>query len=363
VFSGIDGSVLYIFNGDDVEDNFGRSVSGAGDVNNDGHDDLIVGANDDDNNGASSGSARVFSGIDGSILYTFNGDSGADLFGSSVSGAGDVNNDGYDDLIVGAAADDNNGMNSGSVRVFSGVDGSVLYTFSGDSANDSFGATVSTAGDINNDGHDDLIVGATGDDNNGSFSGSARVFSGADGSILYTFDGDSAGDFFGLSVSNAGDVDGDGKADLIIGAMDDDNNGSRSGSARVILSSDLLNDSDTDYFVNASDNCPSVPNADQLNTDGANDGGDACDVDDDNDMVCDEDINVAEVCAPGPTGGDNCRTIWNNGQADSDGDGVGDECDNCRANANPLQEDVTPGDNCGDACVSTACGPAICSNP
>ncbi len=233
VFSGMDGSTLYTFNGDSAGDYFG-SVSGAGDVNGDGRADLIVGAWGDDNNGSKSGSARVLSGIDGSTLYTFNGDSADDRFGSSVSGAGDVNGDGRPDLIVGAWRDDNNGTNAGSARVLSGIDGSTLYTLNGDSAGDGFGYPVSGAGDVNGDGRPDLIVGARLDDNNGGNSGSARVVSGIDGSTLYTFNGDSAGDQFGRSVSGAGDVNGDGFADLIVGAPGDDNNGSDSGSARVV---------------------------------------------------------------------------------------------------------------------------------
>ncbi|MHC4093821.1 MAG: FG-GAP repeat protein, partial [Planctomycetota bacterium] len=86
-------TTLYIFQGDSAGDRFGGSVSGAGDVNGDGFADLIVGARWDDNNGSNSGSARVFSGVDGSVLFTFNGDSAGDYFGSSVSGAGDVNGD------------------------------------------------------------------------------------------------------------------------------------------------------------------------------------------------------------------------------------------------------------------------------
>ena len=93
-------TTLYTFNGD-VVSRSGNSVSGAGDVNKDGFADLIVGAYYDTDNGLQSGSARVFSGVDGTILYIFNGDTFFDRFGISVSGAGDVNNDGYDDVIVG----------------------------------------------------------------------------------------------------------------------------------------------------------------------------------------------------------------------------------------------------------------------
>jgi hypothetical protein len=233
VYSGFDGTILRTFLGDSPLDAFGISVSGAGDVNNDGFADLIVGARADDNNGAESGSARVFSGIDGSILYTFNGDNANDFFGHSVSGAGDVNNDGFDDLIVGAYLDDNNGSGSGSARVFSGIDGSILYTFNGDNANDNFGISVGGAGDVNNDGSDDLVVGANLDDNTGTDSGSVRVLSGMDGAILHTFNGDAAGDYLGFSVDGAGDVDNDGFADLVAGAYFDDNNGTSSGSARA----------------------------------------------------------------------------------------------------------------------------------
>ena len=220
VLSGIDRSVLFNLNfqGTSSGELFGESLSDAGDVNGDGVPDLIVGAPNDDNNGFRSGSVQVFSGSDGAVLYTFLGDSAGDQFGRSVSGAGDVNGDGFADLIVGAPEVDNYG--GGSARVFSGVDGSVLYTFDGDSSQngssgDSLGTSVSGAGDINGDGFDDVIVGIPFDDNS---VGSAQVFSGLDGSVLYTFNGDSFGDRFGASVSGAGDVNGDGVPDLIVGA-------------------------------------------------------------------------------------------------------------------------------------------------
>ncbi len=234
VLSGMDGSTLYTLNGDSQGKYLGYSVSGAGDINGDGRDDLIVGAPWDRNNGWQTGSATVLSGMDGSTLYTFNGDNDLDWLGWSVSDAGDVNGDGRPDLIVGAPRDFFFGDRSGSARVLSGMDGSTLYTFNADSAGDKFGTSVSGAGDVNGDGRADLIVGAYGDHNNGTDSGSARVLSGMDGSTLYTFNGDSEFDRFGISVSGAGDVNGDGRDDLIVGAPWDDNNGPYSGSARVL---------------------------------------------------------------------------------------------------------------------------------
>ena len=259
VFSGVDGTVLHIFDGESDGDRFGWTVSGAGDVNGDGFDDLIIGSTFVDNNGNNSGSARVHSGLDGAVLYNFDGDSASDRFGDSVSGAGDVNGDGFDDLIVGASRDDNTGFSSGSARVFSGLDGSVLYNFDGDSAGDFFGESVSGVGDVNGDGFDDLIVGASNDDNNGSNSGSARVLSGSDGSVLYTFDGDSAGDLFGLSVSGAGDVNGDGVADFIVGAQDGGANDN--GYARLFVSqitAPILGDCNQDGVVDFLDINPFI---------------------------------------------------------------------------------------------------------
>ncbi|MFK5956433.1 MAG: FG-GAP-like repeat-containing protein [Planctomycetota bacterium] len=213
VYSGADGSVLFQWNGQVSSDRFGVSVSSAGDVNGDGIVDFIVGADSTGNNGLSSGSAYVYSGADGSLLYQWDGGNAFDRFGWPVSGAGDVNGDGFDDLIVGARYSDDGGLNGGSAYLFSGANGSLFYQWDG-AASASFGASVSAAGDVNGDGFDDVIVGAT-----GTGSGSAYVYSGANGSLLYQWNGQSANDRFGYSVSGAGDVNGDGFADLVVGAL------------------------------------------------------------------------------------------------------------------------------------------------
>ncbi len=215
---------LFTIDGDSFGAQLGKWVSGAGDVNGDGFADVIVGVPDELNSGV--GSARVISGSDGGVLYEFVGDAAGDLFGFTVSGAGDVNGDGVPDLLASAPTKDNSSPPYGSARVFSGSDGSVLHTFVGDPTTDFFGRSASGAGDVNGDGFADLIVGIPPSD-------SVRVFSGADGSVLYSFSGDSAGDLFGRVVSGAGDVNKDGFDDLIVSAPQDDNNGDGSGIARV----------------------------------------------------------------------------------------------------------------------------------
>ncbi len=205
VFSGRDGSVLYTLYG--AGGIFGSSVSGAGDVNKDGFADVIVGA--PWYSGPSF--AQVFSGRTGGMIYSFS--SYADGFGISVSGAGDVNKDGFADVIVGASTNSERGTNYGKAIVYSGSTGAVLHSFYGDGYWALFGWSVSSAGDVNRDGYADVIVGAP---NHDFDHGRVRVFSGKSGAVLYSFDGGAAARL-GHSVSNARDVNKDGYADFIIG--------------------------------------------------------------------------------------------------------------------------------------------------
>ncbi len=232
VFSGKDGSTIHTFYGEFLWDQFGYSVGGAGDVNNDGHADIIVGALG--YGVMQSGAAYVYSGSNGALLYVFYADNQDDRFGKSVSCAGDVDGDGYDDLAVGAPlAEQQPGVyHSGLLRIFSGADGSILFSFYGDSINDFLGFSVSGAGDVNNDGYDDVIAGIPGDDDFGSYCGSSRVYSGQDGSILHSFFGVASSEH-GSSVSGAGDVNNDGFADVIVGAPRDNTMVTNGGSGRV----------------------------------------------------------------------------------------------------------------------------------
>ena len=221
VFSGKDGSVLYTFNGLATGDNLGSSVAGAGDVNRDGFPDIVVGAANASPLGRTmAGQATVFSGKDGSVLYTFNGLVTRDFLGVSAAGAGDANRDGFPDIIVGAyGASPGWRKMAGQATVFSGKDGRVLYTFNGLATGDGFGYSVAGAGDINKDGFSDLVAGAAGACPGGRrYAGQATVFSGQDGSVLYTFDGVVACDFLGISVDGAGDVNRDGFPDVVVGA-------------------------------------------------------------------------------------------------------------------------------------------------
>ena len=261
----------FVINGVAAGDRSGRSVSDAGDVNGDGLDDLIIGAHLDDPNGSNSGASFVvFGKANGTAVelsaveagtggFVINGVSSGDLSGYAVSGAGDVNGDGLDDLIVGAEGDDPNGSDSGaSFVVFGKADGTAVelsaveagtggFVINGVSSNDFSGRSVSSAGDVNGDGLDDLIVGADGDDPNGSASGASFVvFGKADGTAVelsnveagtggFVINGVSSNDYSGFSVSGAGDVNGDGLDDLIIGAVRDDPNGSSSGASFVVF--------------------------------------------------------------------------------------------------------------------------------
>jgi large repetitive protein len=197
--------------GETSGDRFGYAVSGAGDVNGDGYDDIIVGAYVYD---SGMGRAYVYhgsaAGIASTATCTLDGTVASAYFGFSVSGAGDVDGDGYDDVIVGAYRGNSVYLFHGSA---SGVATTATSTLSGSG---SFGYSVSDAGDVDGDGYDDVIVGAY---SHYSYPSTAYVHHGSASGVattaVTTLSGDSA---FGYSVAGAGDVDNDGYDDVIVGA-------------------------------------------------------------------------------------------------------------------------------------------------
>ncbi|MFO0981008.1 MAG: integrin alpha [Planctomycetota bacterium] len=160
IYSGKDGSVLRAFGGDNAEDLLGHSVGAGGDIDNDGFADVVAGAPQGDPVlGGGPGYGRAFSGKDGSILMTLSGDASSIDFGVAAGGAGDVDQDGFADLIFGDWFDTTAGTEAGAAWVMSGQSGSVLYHPLGPGAVTNFGAAVGGGGDLNRDGAADFVVG------------------------------------------------------------------------------------------------------------------------------------------------------------------------------------------------------------
>ncbi|GCL41323.1 DUF4114 domain-containing protein [Dolichospermum planctonicum] len=277
------GTKGFVINGAQAGDQSGRSVSNIGDINGDGVDDLAIGAPFSGINGDNSGAAYIIFGSKqsdyfsnpielsdlGSKGLTIKGSNSGHNAGWAVSSAGDFNGDGTKDLLIGATnpSDNENGIDGESYVIF-GKEGGFSSTIdlSNIGLNDglkiisddlnNLGYSVSDAGDINKDGIDDLIIGAPYADPNGNNSGSSYVIYGrridtenpiTDNTINVSLL-DSNNDFTGFTingqdkdqsgffVSKAGDINGDGIADLIIGARNGNpNNKEFAGRAYVVF--------------------------------------------------------------------------------------------------------------------------------
>jgi hypothetical protein len=214
LISGANGAVLRAWAGTAGLDRFGYLVAGVDDVNADGAPDVAISAiGFDSSAGLSSGRVEVYSGAaPGALLFGVDGDGAFHELGHGLSGAGDVNGDGQADVF--ACANYRNGTSY--ARVYSGASGAVLWGVTG-LGTDGFGHSASQAGDVNGDGMNDFIVGLPSDDTNGDGAGKAIVYSGADGSQLASFYGTFVQQRFGYFVGNAGDVNDDGFHDVVIG--------------------------------------------------------------------------------------------------------------------------------------------------
>ena len=251
--SSLNGANGFKLDGENNLDYSGWSVSTAGDINGDGHADLIIGDNAYSGVigrnyvlfgglGVGSSGDIASSSLNGANGFKLDGENIQGYSGISVSGAGDINGDGYDDLLIGARAYPGGNYTGRSYVVFGGLrvgatgdiplsnlNGTNGFKLDGENNGDSSGSSVSRAGDINGDGYADLIIGAPGYGGTKGRSyvvfgrqgiGSGGVFNlsslnGVDG---FKLDSETAGDYSGWSVSAAGDINGDGVADLLIGA-------------------------------------------------------------------------------------------------------------------------------------------------
>ncbi len=214
ILSGADGSSILTVYGPVADVDFGKSVAALGDVNGDGLGDFAVSAPDENQD---AGVVRVYSGADGALLLQVPGACTGCGTMSVLAGPGDLNGDGHADWVVGARFDDGPaGNSSGTVRAFSGLDGSQLWVVVGGPTVFYLGSAVDKAGDVDGDGTPDILAGAP----SSSLGGRALVLSGLDGSVLHDLRGAWSGDAFeeyGTYVGALGDVDGDGHADVAVG--------------------------------------------------------------------------------------------------------------------------------------------------
>ncbi len=219
--SGLLTTAAWTASGENTGDFFGYKLSTAGDINGDGYSEVIVGAY---SYSSSAGKTYLFYGGAGGLSTTADwtavGENSGDNFGISLSIAGDVNGDGYSDIIVGA-----NGYSSSTGKGYlyygnsGGLSTSTGWTATGEDILNEFGISVNTAGDVNGDGYSDVIVGAY---RFSSFTGKAYLYYGSSSGLSTTADwtatGENIMDYFGLSIATAGDLNGDGYNDVIVGA-------------------------------------------------------------------------------------------------------------------------------------------------
>ncbi|PIZ54139.1 hypothetical protein COY26_00030 [Candidatus Woesearchaeota archaeon CG_4_10_14_0_2_um_filter_33_10] len=273
----IDNVADLTFNGSENGDYLGMTTRRAGDFNGDGYTDLVVGSYMSNLTGSYRGKVLIFFGnssMEETADIEINGTSDNGYFGYKVDSAGDVNGDGYDDIIIGSPNINISGSeNTGQAHLFFG--GSNVQSsmnadqadiiINGSAANDYFGDGISSAGDINGDGYSDVMVGAPYASSNGkSYNGQAYIYLGgtdiksrmnsSDADII--INGSDNWDMFGIETASAGDVNGDGYSDVVVGALYSKVNGIFTGRAFIFYGSNNLlssiNSASADVRINGS---------------------------------------------------------------------------------------------------------------
>lgn len=254
----LDSTPDLVLSGATADDHFGISVDGGQDLDGDQCPDLAIGARLDDAGATDGGAVYVYPGCESPMPspLLLAAEASDDWFGQSLALAGDVNGDGHGDLIVGAPYNDQNGNAAGKAHIFFGGpaldDVADVELFGDAQANTHFGWSVAGVGDVNSDGFDDVMVGARLHTSDGKTArGRAYLFLGGEAMNAVpdqVFEGEEAHDWFGEAVGKAGDVNDDGYADIVVGAIYNDLGGDAAGKAYIFLGGDSV-DATPDYFI------------------------------------------------------------------------------------------------------------------
>ena len=224
LYDGALNTKIWVINGEANADRLGKEIISMGDTNGDGYAEFVASAPGRDPGGNSyAGSIYLFDGQNPSNFTTIDGEAPWDNFGVSLLRIPDMNNDGLDEIAVGAdMADGAVHVDAGRVYIFDGAaPHNVLVRIEGVEPNSRFGSSLAVVGDVNQDGVDDLLIGAKGTDVGLDLDvGRAFLVSGADGSGILAVTGESASGFFGSNVSEAGDANNDGTPDFLVAAQE-----------------------------------------------------------------------------------------------------------------------------------------------